>query len=498
MSVYIWAAKMADYTAMQGPCPTGFHVPTASEFQWVEDIMTWLSLTSADDYRFKLHLPLAGRVRQDTAAHILIGSYWWYRTSTPRSEGDSYTYYTRLNWSYWVSSGARNNWYSVRAFKNEYVEPTSSWTVEQWTLWGAWLFWNQTDWLISITDWTVWYTIMDKNLWATEVLTQSGYETANNCGSMFQRWNNYWFSYTSSEITTSSTQVNASNYWPWNYYNSSSFIAWSFTDWSSVRNDNLWWWNSTIPKELKSAYIGDWPNAWIYHNASLWLITFKKWAYKYTFADKNLWATSTDVTSSASYWYYFQFWNNHWRTSRPSSRSASQIDWSSYWPWNYYNSSTFHTVSDWNNPTLWDNSWNLNLWWDTTNTYEARQWPCPSWWHIPSWTEVYDIFWEIWNRHNIKTKEWFRQCLLMPQPWWLAYNDWTVIDVWDVWVWMTTQRWWISWSHIWRFHSAWWDWTAGSAGYWWRTNCWNTAQIRPFKNGYVEPDETWTLLLDMS
>lgn len=30
-----------------------------------------------------------------------------------------------------------------------------------------------------------------------------------------------------------------------------------------------------------------------------------------TMQDRNLWATTNDITSDKSYWYHFQWWNNH-------------------------------------------------------------------------------------------------------------------------------------------------------------------------------------------
>ena len=88
--------------------------------------------------------------------------------------------------------------------------------------------------LITITDWTETYTIMDRNLWATAAGT--GCEDPNWWNACawwdptywyyFQRWNNYWFpSDPNASITTSNTQVDTNGYWPWNYYSSSTFIT---------------------------------------------------------------------------------------------------------------------------------------------------------------------------------------------------------------------------------------------------------------------------------
>ena len=106
-----------------------------------------------------------------------------------------------------------------------------------------WIYHDTVNGLISLSsDGTNWLTIADKNLWATTVYNDGDTLSEANCGKYYQRWNNYGFPRTWS-VTTSSTRVNASTYWPWNYYTWSTFIKWS-ADWSSVQNDNLWWWDT--------------------------------------------------------------------------------------------------------------------------------------------------------------------------------------------------------------------------------------------------------------
>jgi hypothetical protein len=235
--------------ATQWPCAEWFHVPLNTEWLWLKTIMDWLGLTTWDDWRVNLRIPFASR-RFGSYADVStsqIGSFGFYWSSSPC--GANYPYkasalgfgssYFNINLEYQRSHGI-----SIRCFKNSFELPTSSWTVITWTLWWAWIFWNQTEWLISITsDWTTWYTISDKNLWATTVYNNWDTLSEANCGKFYQWWNNYWFAWTWS-ITTSSTQVDASNYWPWNYYSSSTFITVGpdGSDWSSVQNDNLRWW----------------------------------------------------------------------------------------------------------------------------------------------------------------------------------------------------------------------------------------------------------------
>ena len=236
---------MAIHFDTQGPAPDGFHVPLTDEWQWLNTIMTSLSLTTWDNWRINLHMPFAGYRYQSNAVLNGQGSngYYWssspYGSANPNGARRLYLDSSNVNTN---NNNTRANGFSVRCFKNSYVVPTSSWTVINWTLWGAWIFRNQIEWLISITsDWATWYTIQDKNLWATTIYNDGDTLTQANMWNMYQWWNNYWFPSTWSISKTSSTQVDASNYWPWNYYESDTFITWR-NDWSSVQNDNLWWW----------------------------------------------------------------------------------------------------------------------------------------------------------------------------------------------------------------------------------------------------------------
>lgn len=121
-----------------------------------------------------------------------------------------------------------------------------------------WIYHNADLWLISLSsDGSTRYTIADKNLWATTVYNYWDTRSEDNCGVFYQWGNNYWFPY-SWGITTSSTQVNAGNYWPWNYYNSSTFITGSY-GWDSSNNNNLRWWTTWTNKAMQ------WPCANNFH-----------------------------------------------------------------------------------------------------------------------------------------------------------------------------------------------------------------------------------------
>lgn len=146
-----------------------------------------------------------------------------------------------------------------------------------------------------------------------------------------------------------------------------------------------------------------------------------------TIMDRNLWATTNDINSTGSYWYHYQWWNNHgflscyeeWCTDFPwwESTTNVQIDSSLYWPWNRFNSWIFFVdEDDWSNPS----NDNLRWWWDDEinnyeypiDNYDERQWPCETWYHVPSeseWSELL-LYWVahytwMWNELQIYSSD---------------------------------------------------------------------------------------------
>ena len=248
--ISIWTVQ--DYSAMRWPSPEGFHVPTITELDGAYNagVSLWIfDSTDGTKIATYLKLPMAGRRNYNTPNFSSRGTYGHYWASTPHSDvknahcfffGASYPITTQ-------SYGRRAYGCPIRCFKDSSVVPTSSWTVlYQWS-WSAWIFHNPTDWLISISsDGTTWYTMADKNLWATTVYNYWDTLTEANCGKVYQWWNNYGFSwdenYDISQITQSSTQVDVTWYWPWNYYESSTLITTNPRQSSANDWNNLWWW----------------------------------------------------------------------------------------------------------------------------------------------------------------------------------------------------------------------------------------------------------------
>lgn len=383
---------------------------------------------------------------------------------------------------------------------------TVSWLPSGWTTWQVvtktanWATWADNPWIT--VSWASFGSFINacKESWTQHTKTYSTSSSALNDTYVFKwKWwiwikSFHWASSTASlsinwvtvlsENTGSGTYTTKYNIWPftmseWDYATFYTGSTWSSS--SMVANVYDYYdWNTPVTK------------AWIYFSSSLWLISLSRdWTNWVTIKDRNLGATSNDVTSSSSYWNYYMYGNNYaFSSSWASSTSSSQKDWSAYWPWNYYRSSTYFTHSAWN-IKMWDNSNNMNLWWDETNTNAARQWPCSEWYHIPSrseWRDVFNTLEEFW----LNTKEWLKKYLFMPLAWALSYDYWALIDTGTLWFWATTERvdnynefywwWWRNW------------WEVGSRNIDWA----NAIPIRPFKNEPVQPTLDWDALYQPS
>ena len=263
MSIYIW--KPVVVSDMQWPCKEGFHVPLQSEWAWLYTMWNtmWLWTTSnwtnMEKYLKLPYIWIRKSTDSTTSDQWTNARYW---SSSPYTNTThAYVLYLASNGINTTAAVYRNYWCGIRAFSDVAVQPDDTRTVlYQWTG-NAGVYHNTTLWIISISsDWNTWITIADKNEWATTVYNNWDTLSEANCWKYYQRWNNYWFAWTWS-ITTSSSQVNASTYWPLNYYNSSTFIYRSSSPywWDSSWNNNLrWWtsqWTSTINKEVKNIYV---------------------------------------------------------------------------------------------------------------------------------------------------------------------------------------------------------------------------------------------------
>ena len=128
---------------------------------------------------------------------------------------------------------------------------------------------------------------------------------------------------------------------------------------------------------------------------------------EYEIASCNVGATSTDVTSSDSFWYIYQWGSNYawvyWASSddvfqrvdsRPCPSSGCEM--------HYFITTLGHDHQDWSYPHN-DNLWGGNFPNVARPSAEAqfhKRWVCPEWFHIPTqkqWQSVIESLWD-WMR----------------------------------------------------------------------------------------------------
>ena len=455
-----------DISDMQWPAPDGFHVPLNTEWQAMYDIWTALGGWSSDWINFwiALKLPLAGDRFRWSSSVSDQGAYGRYRSSTRTNASNAYSIHFDSSVISPQTASQRSNGLSVRCFKNSPIVPTPSWAKLYWmSIESWWIFWSSTDWLISLSsNWQTWVTIMDKNLWATTVWNSGDTLSEANCGKYYQRWNNYGFPRTWT-VTASSTQVDASAYWPWNYYSSSTFITRSSSPyrWDTTDNANLRWWVSQ----------------WSSQECALTIS-----------ADTTVLATKTDLNSK--------------QDTLVSGTNIKTINNESLlWSGNITISAPTYIAWDWisidaNNEISVDTDViqeKLTAWtgiaitgWTVCITESDRKWPAPSWFHVPSWLEWWDIL-------NWLQLLWLGGCenamtyLKLPMAGYREYDTTYLDNRWTVWCYWSSTPNDSTTAYILSF-----DGTNISSGNSITRSAW--LPIRAFKNTIALPDNTWTVL----
>lgn len=247
-NIYDWGP---DYSAIQWPCDSGFHIPSTAERTAVLNIV-W---TSWDDYFTYLHIPKCWY--RDRKTTNIITTYWfsryWTHNMSAKDKADCWGIEAN-NTAQMYADDKPANWYPIRAFKDAPVAPDSSWTE---TMSGK-VWYNATLWLISIKNWSEWITMQDKNVWATVVYNNGDTVSNSNAGSFFQFWNYYWFPYSGTLSTYTSLQ-NTTGYWWQNPYSDNHFVKINSNNWFSNTNNDIWGWVTWViaPSEIQEIYEWD-------------------------------------------------------------------------------------------------------------------------------------------------------------------------------------------------------------------------------------------------
>lgn len=222
--------------ASQWPCPSGFHIPTQDEMQFVFDTLKTLEggTVTVQNLQNHLFMPPVGYIDRQTGQQST--SYGVVRIWTCTfSSAQCYAFKDDTG-GVGIGLDRPATGMQIRPFANQPVIPETGWSTVLASDTAS-LSVNHTLGLMTITDGEKYITFSDKNLGATAYY--NGTVTAANTGHYYQAGNNYGFDL---PITnTSSTKVDPSWYWPGNYYNSDTYICGSgVSDWRTRSNNNIW------------------------------------------------------------------------------------------------------------------------------------------------------------------------------------------------------------------------------------------------------------------
>ena len=337
-------AKLTNYAERQWPCPEGWHVPSAWEWwllirYWAETDNNatywwdkWLYYLNSNHWAFqqKFNLPFAGGRNYSNASLSFQGFNGYYWSSSPNSAGsdsarllglDSSNVYADIY--YYRALG-----FSVRCFKDSYVaSPESSNLVDT----QAWVEGEDFE-TITISnpeDSSEWFTIMDRNLWAS--ISWTVCDKTNDtwaCGFLYQWWNNYWFPITET-VTPVTTWLTWNNVYNNHGYFSTNFINWSSHDydvWDGTNptandkehHDWVWWWANDDQSannwwlDSNNPTDRQWPCPVWYHIPSAWewWLAVKYWRDTYATNVTLNWSNNlyyfSDSTARENFMKYFK------------------------------------------------------------------------------------------------------------------------------------------------------------------------------------------------
>lgn len=330
------------------------------------------------------------RIWWNTLYHRVIVAWWGWGGTPNKSQSNAH-----WGWNEW--------WYDY-----SWKQWTQTWGNAFW-VWGSSSSngeWNR----YSVPGWWGWW------YWAKAQTWSSSSDSWSDSNFYTAWWS--WFVWTG-QSTVPSWYLVQSKY----ILDLVKNIAWSQShesvDWWT-ETGHLWNWYARISamwlKKVTPTYI---TSAWAYHNPDLWLISISTdWENWTTISDKNVWASSSDVTADTSYWNVFQYWNTHWFPwdwdSTVFETSAAIPDLTGYEWWNLYSNDKYRTNIDWNaaNKKLWKPVAFANL-------LSLQKGPCDRWFHIPSaeeWTAVLNAILELeWEEAEF-SYDLIARYLLMAHP----------------------------------------------------------------------------------
>ena len=242
-NITIWPNMESD---MKWPVPSGFHVPSKSEFESLKDMFNALNLSQGgNDYIQYCKMPPAWDYRNGNRR--IWNLCYWCCTAEWNCKGYRF-WASPTNTLVTVSSTGAKHLHFIRPFKNTPAVPDNTWTtLYDWSsiAAGAWIFYNTSKWIISISsDWATWLTLADKNAWANTVYNFWDVSDENNSWWLFEWWNNHMFPFVWPSNGTT-TPITVDDYWPWNYLDYNTYInadiPYLNTEYTNWRRNLRWW-----------------------------------------------------------------------------------------------------------------------------------------------------------------------------------------------------------------------------------------------------------------
>ena len=392
----------------QAICPNGYHIP--SIWEWHTLLYLWwknydvkqgtllFTNRSLNNLNYKnslewtwtrfskdMQIPFVGSRIVDSSVSLDGYGRYWSSTPFPTVNYARYFYLNPDNLLGMYDYGSRVAGYAIRCFKNEYVKPSYSLTFD--TLGGS-----------EVNTW-----IAEENTPRTrpENPTKSGYTLVD------------WYTSTGYDTVFDFTTLATGDltvYAKWHDVRCGNDLQLDY-------DENLWiCYKKDTTYNVPVYYGTDMNNSHSYNDNPIWTITVKlPDGNTLTMMDMNLWATVSWTTcSTTNTWvcgHHFQWWNNYGFESCYTNNCTGLITtwtrdiYKNYWLWHPYISDIFiywgNIYDYWNSSKIWDSTqfhfdilrwgiWDSNdttsidtfRWW--INNGKSRQWPCPSWYHVPS------------------------------------------------------------------------------------------------------------------
>ena len=298
---------------------------------------------------------------------------WWFTYGD-----DEYLKHADINirWLSWsIPPDAAHPWDS---------HPSLDWILETTDIQSFTQNWYDLDLFFVDNEWNVWHhTIMDRNMWASEVFNKKfGLSNINtwSFGYRYQWWNNYWFRpcYTN---------------WCSGFSESYDGIVVPYYIRNYVYNEGVWDRYNPLP----------------YFAHNVW----------------DEWYTAIDSVNEVFMWEY---------STPPLSVRHQQSKNLRWWVWDTYDEQWIYT------------EWNWTIPYNDKRTH-SRKWPCPEWYHIPSmkeWDKIL-LWWGYANNKEVNVggyygnsiwwnNGWknFASDLLLPPTWYRKAQGGIWEQQWDV------------------------------------------------------------------